>query len=369
MAQFTTDYINRQSTAVAYLKPIKNRKNFYLLINTLATKIIIDKNKSAKTVEVRTYDKKTVTLKAKKEIILSAGAINSPQLLMLSGIGPEEHLNEMNIKTVVNAPNVGENLQDHILVPVKLTLKEGFSSVVNNLDFFTNLDKFPNPVLVGRAALDRSKKCGDYITYSLPFPAGSIISSLLCIIGFELSDEICGASATSSLYGDTFFTVVSLLHPESRGCVKLEKNDPEVPPVIRTGYFTVKKDLERFALYMEDYLRIINSSYFRSQKSKIVDYNVEQCKYLNFGSHEYWKCFVLNLASSMWDYAGTCAMGPEGEGVVDEELLVRGVKGLRIVDSSIMPKIVSGNINAAVMMIAEKASDMIKKRHGQCTDD
>ncbi|XP_059055557.1 ecdysone oxidase-like [Achroia grisella] len=353
----------RQSTAAAYLKPIKNRPNIYILKNTIARKINFH-DKKAKSVEVSLPDDSIINVLANKEIILSAGAINSPKILMLSGIGPKNHLEEMNIDIVQESTNVGQNLQDHVLVPVAITGNNNFTSILQNAETLINLNKFPIPTMLGFVSLNKSQNYPDYQTTVCPIPIASILSITLCSQMLDLDDSICIDVANANKRTELLLALITLLHPKSRGVIKLRSKDPEENPSIFTKYFSNEEDLEDFATYIEDYVTVINTTYFKSVNSKILDLNVKQCKDLQFGSRLFWKCYVLNLAGTQYHAVGTCAMGPEEEGVVDERLRVRGVKGLRVVDASIMPTVVSGNTNAPVIMIAEKASDLIKLDHG-----
>ncbi|XP_014369288.2 glucose dehydrogenase [FAD, quinone] [Papilio machaon] len=355
---FTIGNRLRQSTAVAFLQPILDRKNLYLLKNTLARKLIFDNDKNIVGVEVKLSNNKILTIGAKKEIILSAGAINSPQLLMLSGIGPTDHLDKIGIKTLVDSPNVGKNMQDHALVPVLISGEKNIGSFFETINVFTNLDKFPTSSLLGHVALDKSQTYPDYQATVLPQHRGSILPVFMCKNVFKWNNKICISMAKAALKRDVAFAVLTLLHPASKGKIELKSSDPEVAPLIYTGFFSDVQDIEKFARCVEDYTKVINSSYHKSCEGEVVDLNIEECDKLPFGSHEYWKCYVLNLSATQFHPVGTCAMGPEG--VVDERLRVKGVRGLRVVDASVMPTITSGNTNAPVVMIAEKAADMIK---------
>ncbi|XP_063627883.1 ecdysone oxidase-like [Cydia splendana] len=361
-AQYTIDEGIRQSTAAAFLRPIKHRPNLYVLRNTLARKILFNKSKRAVGVEVKLQNKKIIKLKALKEVILSAGAINSPHLLMVSGVGPKHHLAVKGINIILDSPNVGQNLQDHASILVVLTGKKGLKTVVQNVEVLTNLNKFPTPAIIGHVALNKSQLFPDYQTTVFPFPAATVMSTLICSVVFGLTNDICTSIALAGQTQETLFSIVNILHPESRGNITLKNNNPEEYPQINLGYYSNERDLDKHARYMEDYVSVINTTYFHSVGSKIVKLNITNCRNLVFSSHEYWKCYVLNIASSQWHPVGTCAMGRDG--VLDERLRVRGLDALRVVDASVMPTITSGNTNAPTIMIAEKASDIIKSEYG-----
>ncbi|KAF9803208.1 hypothetical protein SFRURICE_002915 [Spodoptera frugiperda] len=364
MPPYTIDNNVRQHTATAFIEPIKHRTNLFVLRNTLARKILFNRYKKAIGVQVKLPNNRIVNLLARREVILSAGAINSPQLLMLSGIGPSNHLQKFGIEVLHDSPGVGSHLEDHPVVLVPIAVEREPASVIDNIDLFTNLDKFPTPCILGHVTVNKSQSYPDYQTSIFPLPAYSPITSMICSYVYRLEDQVCDALSEANKDRRLLFPILSLLHPESTGKVRLRSPDPEVSPLIFNGYYSNKIDLENHARYVEDYISVVNTPYFRSIGAEVVNLRLPQCKSIPFGSHEYWKCFVLNTATTQWHPAGSCAMGPEGRGVVDERLRVRGVAGLRVVDASIMPSITSGNLNAPTIMIAEKASDMIKADNG-----
>ncbi|KAI5633861.1 GMC oxidoreductase domain-containing protein [Phthorimaea operculella] len=362
---FTIDPPLRQSTAVSFLKPIKDRKNLFVLKNTFVRKVLFDENKRAVGVEARLHGKDIIKLYAKKEVILSAGALNSPRILMSSGVGPKEHLEEKGIDLILDSPNVGQNLQDHPTIFLTLTSKKGILSAPKSVvQFATNLDTFPVPSIMGMGSLNKSNSAvqPDYEVLAFSFSAAAVIPTLTCTHVFK--DYICEAFANAGQTRETLFTLLNLLHPESRGSVKLRSSDPEDQPLIDNGFYKTDNDLEKHALCVEDYISVLNSTLFREYDGHVYDYGIKQCKHLTFNSHEYWKCHIRNIVQTEWHLVGTCAMGPEGVGVTDERLRVRGLKGIRVVDGGAIPVVTSGNTNAPIIMLAERASDLIKEDNG-----
>ncbi|XP_026733255.1 glucose dehydrogenase [FAD, quinone]-like isoform X2 [Trichoplusia ni] len=361
---FNIDNNLRQSSANAFLSPVKDRKNLYVLKNTAARKLIINQDKRVTGVEIKLPGEKVIKVNAKQEVILSAGTMNSPQLLMLSGIGPKDHLKEKGIDVILHSPNVGNNLHDHPFVIVSLTSKHNPVSIVENFDVLKYLDRFPVPNFMGFVALNKSQSYPDYQITAIPTPTAGILPPFVCASTLAYNDASCIALAEAIKQKESLFALISHLHPESRGKILLKSSNPDVPPLIYSGYFSNKNDIENFAKYLVDYVSVINTTFFRAIKSEVVNMKVSQCAGLEFLSDEYWKCYVLNMATTHFHATGTCAMGGVGRGVVDERLRVRGLTGLRVADASIMPSITRGNTNAPVVMIAEKASDMIKIDHG-----
>ncbi|CAH0714666.1 unnamed protein product, partial [Brenthis ino] len=356
----------RQSGSHVYIKPIATRKNLFILKKTVARNIILD-NKIAVGVTVEEVNGVIKNIYARKEIILSAGSFNSPKLLMLSGIGPKKHLEQVGIHTEVHIQNVGSNLQDHMLVPIVISEGNG-TNTLSNLDFLSNLDKFPAPAIMGHVALNRNQRYPDYQVTAFPLPSGSIFPTLMCSDVFKWNDDVCVVIANSTNQ-NILFSLISFLSPKSRGKIRLKSNNPKDAPLIFTGYFSNKIDQVKFANSIKDFISVVDTSYFRNVDGKVVNLEIEQCKNFDFNSQKYWECYVLNMASSQFHYSGTCAMGPEGTGVVDERLRVRGVKNLRVVDASIMPTIVGANTFATVVVIAEKGSEMIKSDHMECSNN
>ncbi|XP_022836178.1 glucose dehydrogenase [FAD, quinone]-like [Spodoptera litura] len=345
---FTMASKSRYSSALAYLSPLKNRRNLHVLKNTLVTKILFDENKKAVGVEVLTEDRKTMTLKAKKEVIVSAGVMNTPKLLMLSGVGPEEHLKLNNIEVVSNLP-VGENLQEHANV-----------IIVHDIDIGPlpppNLYALTGFSFTGFISLNQSSKIPDYqqMTYvTLPEPL-----LYFCTFAFRFSEEVCNNIYKNSVNKSQAMNEIIHINPKSRGKVLLKSTDPEDAPIIDVGLYSNKDDIENHIDYILDFLRVMNTTYYNKVDAVMAD-AAPKCNKYGKETREYWRCYIMCMSSGMSHMTSTCPMGA----VVDSRLRVHGVKGLRIADASVMPTITRGNPMAAVIMIGEKVSDMIKQDH------
>lgn len=334
----------RETNGIAYLGPAMLRSNICLSTSTTATKVLIE-NGTAKGVQVTTSSGETQELYAKKEVIVSAGGINSPKLLMLSGIGPKEHLESLRILVVTDLP-VGQNLTDHYLAIMLIQMEESHGPVPS-----VNPYQFPLPITTGYVALNKSQTYPDYQAINLVLPHDSPALMQVCVNVFKYTDDICNRFYAASINRTTFFSAPNLLMPKSRGKVLLASSDPTIAPLIYTGMYSNKSDLKLMGECLADLASVLNTTYFRSVNATLVDMGLCSGK----SGIEFWECYALGMSGSMWHYAGTCAMGS----VVDTSMRVKGVKGLRVVDASVMPAQVSGNINGAVTMIAERAAELI----------
>ena len=347
--QRTAHRRRRVSTARAFLNPAKSRPNLTVRTNAFATRILLDGKRA---VGVR-YAKggrggQPVEVRAKREVILSGGAINSPQLLQLSGIGPGALLQSLGVEVIHELAGVGENLRDHYAPRFTVRVKD--VETINERARGLNI-------------------VGEVIKYFIG--AKSIVNlSPSMVYGFWHSDEVARsndlqfiftpASYKEGVHGllddHPGFTVAAWQHrPESKGWVRARSADPFEKPSIQPNYLDDEEDRRVVVCAMRLARRLINTEAMKPY----IDFElspgdkVQTDEELLEAAREY--------GNTTFHVMGTCRMGPETDptAVVDDQLCVRGMENLRVIDASIMPAMVSANLNAATMMIAEKGSDMV----------
>ncbi|WP_420410133.1 GMC family oxidoreductase [Hoeflea sp.] len=347
--QMTISKGRRASTASAYLRPALKRSNLTVLTGAMAKRIVMNGSRATGIVLDHNGSEKTIT--ARREVLLSGGVINTPQLMMLSGIGAADELSAHGIETRVNLPSVGKNLQDHVSVILMYRRRE------------------PGPFLkkmrADRIGLDFIKT---YLTgkgFSGDVPGG--------VVAFLKSDaerpqpdvQLLFTAAPLAAwpyfepfkapFQDGFATRVVATQPESRGSVKLASDDPMAAPLIHQNFLAAEKDWQslragfkvaRNLAAQPSMEPFIQAEFFPGPDCQ-TDNEIDE--------------HIRNTCITVHHPAGTCRAGTDAGAVVDPDLRVRGVEGLRVVDASVMPDLPSGNINAAVIMIAEKAADLIKQ--------
>jgi choline dehydrogenase len=320
--QLTCKDGTRQSTAVAFLNPILGRPNLTTTTNALVTRLLFE---GTRTIGVEYLHNGTLCQAfVNQEVILSAGGFDSPKLLMLSGIGNAKDLQELGIDPIVDLPGVGQNLQDHLSVSVAylstVDLPLAPTSNIAEAGLFLHtenkLDAAPN----------------------LQFHFGPILW-----VQPELARE-----------GSGFSIVPCLVHPQSRGNVSLRSSSPQDSPKIQMNYFEKEEDLQLLVEGIKIARNIANSGAFDQYLGE------EVAPSINITSDEDIKAYIRQNCDSTYHPVGTCKMGTDSMAVVDSQLRVHGVEGLRVVDASIMPTLTTGNTNAPTIMIGEKAADLIK---------
>ena len=356
------------------MRPVRLRKNLHISLDSYVTKIHVDPiSKKANLVEFERNNDKFL-IRVTKEVILSAGAINSPQLLMLSGIGPKKHLESLNIP-VLQDLSVGENLQDHVgmggltfvLNKPFAIVQARFNPLPMTLQYALN-GKGPMTTLGGVEGLAFVRTKYDNESWpdiqfhmapaSINSDKGDQVKHVL-----GLTDELYDTVYKPIENKDSWTLIPLLLRPKSRGTIQLRSKNPFHYPKINANYFHDPIDIKILIEGAKIALKINNASPFQKLRSKLHNIPLPNCKHLEFGSDAYWECHIRTISMTIYHASGTCKMGPKTDpgAVVDSRLRVYGVPNLRVIDASIMPTITSGNTNAPVIMIAEKGSDLIKE--------
>jgi len=373
--QSTAKRGQRVSTARAFLHPASHRQN--LNIATLATvnKVLFEGKRAVGVVFER--NAAVLTVRANREVILAAGTIGSAQLLMLSGVGPKEHLTSLQIPIVADLP-VGSGLQMPVgFVSSEFMLKEPIAvtdfkakSVLTMMDYY----------LFGSGYMS----CPCHLEGSLFTQVADNSSDALPDVEIRLLNTLLGNSPESiSQFADInnfnqhvvelFHGNVNMqdglslmpvvLHPVSRGVVHLQSSDAHSSPLIDPQLLTASQDIRTAIEGVRVAEKFASTVMFKSLGAKLLHRMHPMCNKLDAGSNAYWECYIRHTAFPIVQrMSGTCRMGPSSDpqAVVDTQLRVLSVDGLRVVDASVMPEIVSGDTNVAVVMIAERAADFIK---------
>lgn len=374
IAQGTIRRGARCSTGKAFLRPARLRRNLHTALNAHVTRILINPTTMRAFGVEFIRDGRRQFVLARKEVILSAGAINSPQILMLSGIGPKEHLNTFDIP-VLRDLKVGENLQDHVgmggltfLVnkPVSI-VQNRFQAFPMTMQYVMN-QKGPMTTLGGVEGLAfvntylGNKSWPDIQFHMAPASinsdAGARVRKVL-----GLTDQLYNTVYKPIANRDVWTLMPLLLRPRSRGWVRLRSKNPFDHPLINANYFDDPFDIKTLVEGAKLAIRISEANVFKQFGSRLHTIPFPNCKNHKFASDAYWECHIRTISMTIYHPVGTCKMGPawDKDAVVDPRLKVYGVKGLRVVDASIMPTIPSGNTNAPAIMVGEKGADLIKE--------
>jgi len=349
--QFTIKDAKRFSGADAFLKPNLSRPNLTVLTNAQVAKINLQGSK-ATGIEVLQNNKMKL-IEASIEVILSAGAFGSPQLLMLSGIGDPTELSKKGIKAATDLKGVGKNLQDHLFYPVSCTTKtkKGINhgaSLTGQAKGIVNYLFGKGPFTIGpleAVAFFNVDRLGDPTNFQFHFAP--------LHIGNEYGKD--AYNIASYVQPQDGFTILpSLLHPKSRGSVSLANDDPHSAPLIDPNFLAEEADLRALITGGKLAYEIAMDEAFAEHRDRLVLPPNKLTSDMEWAEH------IRRSVETIYHPVGTCKMGTDKMAVVDSALKVHGIESLRVIDASIMPTIVSGNTNAPVYMIAEKGADLIK---------
>ena len=344
---FTIGAGRRRSTAQAFLRPALKRRNLTVETRALAHRVLM---RGGKAVGLEYASGGEIhTVEAEREIILSGGTYNSPQLLMLSGIGPAEELKALGITPVLDRPGVGQNLQEHANCVITFEINQPIS-------------------ILGELRWDRLTVSALRWAFNGTGPVGNMPLQCVCFLRTRAESErpdiellVSPVSPDGLPWFRTpnvkhcFSSRIALLHPRSRGQVKLRSADPAASPRILYNLYDDPMDLVTLRGGLKTVRGIFNEAPLRDVIAR------EQSPGAQHASDAEIDAWIRNNGQTAHHPAGTCRMGVDEDAVVDEELRVRGVDGLRVADCSVMPHVVGANTNAPTIMIAEKAADYIRR--------
>ncbi|CRK90469.1 CLUMA_CG004124, isoform A, partial [Clunio marinus] len=369
----------RHSAYKSFIEPILRRKNLHIMLNTHATKVLINpKTRIAHGVEMIRRNRR-ILIWARKEVILSAGSFHSPQLLMLSGIGPKHDLDRIGVPLLHNSP-VGKEMHDHISFP-GLVFVTNLTNPTADFLGFQNVIPFMFQYLGGKGFMTIAngvEALGFIKTPTSNSPHSGLPDVELILLA--LTPQTDGGYAVkeserlqSSIYDAvykplenmgtyTFLIVLSLFHPKSVGYLELRNRNPLSSPKFFANFFKEPDDVETLLDAIKYTLRLIETEPFKKIGTRVHDIPIPSCAQHEFGSDDYWRCAIRTFCVSLHHQVGTCKMGPSSDptAIVSPELKVYGVKRLRVVDTSIIPESTTSHTNAASFMIGERAADFIK---------
>ena len=336
----------RCSAAKGYLTPALGRRNLTVITGAAATRLLFDGHRATGVAYRQAGTEHQIT--ARREVLLCAGALQSPQLLQISGVGPGAHLQSLGIPVLHHLPGVGEGLHDHV-------------DVVQVMDTPQVTDLF-GLSLVGawhalQGALEWRRSRSGRLTTNFAEAGGFIRSSAAAPAPDLQLHFVTGKLVNhgrTTVFGHGYSCHVCLLNPESRGSVRLASPDPGAAPLIDPAFLKVPRDLERLVLGVKQMRHVLSQPALAALGGRELATSAKAQTDAQIAD------FIRDHADTIYHPVGTCRMGPGPLDVVDARLRVHGLQGLRVVDASIMPRIVSGNTNAPTIMIAEKAVDMIR---------
>ncbi|XP_026289309.2 glucose dehydrogenase [FAD, quinone]-like [Frankliniella occidentalis] len=374
----------RCSASKAFLRPASKRPNLHVSMFSAVQRIVVVDGRAAGVIFRKAGRPRLQVALANREVLLAAGAVQSPQLLMVSGVGPAAHLRAVGVPVAVDSPGVGGNLQDHVALggtaylidspPHAGPMGEVFvlprAATLNTLlGFITGsggpMYAWPQGEVMGFISTKYANQSDDWPDVQLFLASSSDASDggVFNMRNLGVTDEVYASVYEPILYREAYSVVPLLLRPRSRGTVRLRSPDMAQPPLIDPNYLADPRDVEILVEGAKAGYQLMGTRAMRALNATLNPFKFPACAHLPHPSDEYWACQARQYSMTIYHPVGTCKMGPAHDplAVVDPRLRVYGVVGLRVVDASVMPNIPSGNTMAPVIMVAEKAADMIKQ--------
>ncbi|EFA08835.1 Glucose dehydrogenase [FAD, quinone]-like Protein [Tribolium castaneum] len=338
------------------------KRNLVVITNSLVEKVLLKSNYEAYGVKYTHLDE-TYYVRATKGVILSAGVIGSPKILMLSGIGPKKHLEKLKIAPRLDLP-VGENLQDHVTTgldlitleaPPDMGLQQMLSPWSASRYFLWGEGPWTSPGCESVGFFNSEDEKIPELQFMI-LPYGAAIDGGSYLRGLVGIGERLWEGYFRRVNGSTMTVLPVVLHPKSRGTVRLKSKDPRTPPLIDPNYLAEGYDVDILLEGIELVKEFLETPPMRRLGAKLNAVKFPGCEGLEFDTRPYWVCYVRHFTLSSYHPVGTCALGR----VIDEGFQVKGTNKLYVVDGSVLPSLPSGNPQGAIMMMAERAAEIIK---------
>ncbi|XP_014248523.1 uncharacterized protein LOC106666117 [Cimex lectularius] len=361
LTQSTTFQGSRASSAKSYLNPIRHRRNLHVVKNSEVVQLLFDGHHVGKPTKrvsgvVFMQNGKKRVARATKEVIVSAGSVNTPKLLMLSGIGPKQHLQSLGIPVMADLP-VGNNFHDHVCVPIYIQVKKPI--VIRDEEVFSK-------EAIINYTRHRSGPLSTSTFEALGFFNVFDYTSHVPNVEWHLNSfRMVNAEEPMNIKPNVASTIVINLTPASVGTVRLRSANPKDDPLIDPNYFSEEIDIEILRKGILLNLEFFSTPTFSSLYPEFYTPAYRNCLHYISMKEAFIDCLITQYSATIFHPVGSAKMGPKGDptAVVSPELIVHGFENLRVVDASIMPKITRGNTNGPTLMIGEKGADLIKEKH------
>ncbi|CAH2051945.1 unnamed protein product, partial [Iphiclides podalirius] len=372
LATLLTRNGRRLNTAKVYLQSAGN--NLHIMKNALVEEIIIDsKARRASGIKVRYNNGASINIFSTRDVVLSAGSIGTPHLLMLSGIGLKNHLTKNNIPCVIDLP-VGQNLQDHLIVPLYLKTNIKANVLPESIELYLlqymlnrsgPFSKIGITDFMGFINTRNNSEQPDVQFHHMYYPRSDKASLLRYLEGIGYREDVMNSVADLNNRYDLLGIYPTLLHPKSKGAVMLNSKRPGMKPKIIPNYLEHPDDTETLIDAIKFVHTLESTKAFKKLGIQMVHIDLEGCSQFVLDSDSYWKCYIQHMAITIYHPAGTAKMGDDETSVVNNDLLVHGVDNLRVADASVMPTMPGANIMAATLVIAQKAVDIMQQTYSQ----